>query len=67
MVLADHYDAVFHYKFKGSRRAGAHIFLSDNDSEPRWNGPVLTIAQMIKFVMTSAAEAQLEALFITTK
>ena len=30
-------------------------FKSKNDPEPSWNGPVLTIAKIIKFVMTSAA------------
>ena len=43
------------------------FFLSEDDPEPRWNGPILTIAQMIKFVMTSAAEAELGALFVTAK
>ena len=59
MVLADHADAGFHNKSKGRSRAGAHIFLSDNKPGPRWNGPVLTIVQIIKFVMTSAAKAEL--------
>ena len=67
MLLAAHNDSGFHNEYKGHRRSGAHIFVSDNDPEPRWNGPVLTIAQMIKFVMTSAAEAELGALFITNK
>ena len=31
---------------------------------PRWNGSVLTLAQIIKFVMSSASEAELGALFI---
>ena len=56
MVLADHSDAGFHNKTKGRRQAGAHIFLSGNDPEPRWNVPVFTIAQIIKFFMTPAAE-----------
>jgi hypothetical protein len=32
---------------------------------PRFNGAVLTIATIIKFVMASAAEAELAALFIS--
>ena len=32
-----------------------------------WNGPILTIAQIIKFVMFSAAESELGALYITAK
>ena len=67
MVLASHSDAGFNNESKGRSRAGAHIFLSEDDLEPRWNGPILTIAQIIKFVMTSAAEAELGALFVTAK
>ena len=65
MVLCAHSDAVFHNKIKGHSRAGDHIFLSKKDTMPRWNGPVLTLAQIIKFVMSSASEAELGALFIT--
>ena len=67
MILADHYGAGFHNESKGRIRAGAHIFLSENDPEPRCNGSVLTIAKIIKFGMTSAAEAELGAIFITAK
>ena len=48
-------------------REGAHIFLSENNPIPRWIGPILSIAQVIKFVMTSAAEAELAALYITAQ
>ena len=34
---------------------------------PRWNGAVLTIAQIMKNVLSSAAEAELAALFVATK
>ena len=64
MVLADQADAGFHNESKGHSRVDTHIYLSENDPEPRWNRPVLTIAQIIKFVMTSAEEAELGALFI---
>ena len=67
MVLAAHADAGFHNESKGRSRAGAHIFLSENVPFPRWNGAILTIAQVIKFVMTSAAEAELGALFIAAQ
>ena len=33
----------------------------------RWNGPVLNLAQILKFVMSSASEAELGALFITAQ
>ena len=45
MVLCAHSDAGFHNESKGRSRAEAHIFLSENDAMPRWNGPVLTLAQ----------------------
>ena len=62
MVLAAHSDAGFNNESKGRSRDGAHIFLSENVPEPKWNGPILTITQIIKFVMSSAAEAELGAL-----
>ena len=65
MVLCAHSDAGIHNESKGRSRAGAHIFLSENDAMPRWNGPVLTLAESIKFVMSSAFEAELGAMFIT--
>ena len=65
MILATHSDAGFHNESKGRSRAGAHIFLSEDDSIPHWNGPILTVAQIIKFVLTSAVEVELGALFIT--
>ena len=33
----------------------------------RWNRPVLTLDQIIKFVMSSTSEAELGALFITAQ
>ena len=41
--------------------------LPKDDPVPGKNGPVLTIAQIIKFVMSSAAKAELAGLFICTK
>ena len=41
--------------------------MSKNDPLPRNNGAVLTVAQIIKRVMTSAAEAKLGALFLHTR
>ena len=57
MILAAHSDACFRNESKGRSQAGAHIFLSEDDPIPRWNGPILSIAQVIKLVMNSAAEA----------
>ena len=65
MILAAHADAGFLNESKAWSRAGAHIFLSENDPKPKLNGVVLNIAQIIKAVMASAAEAEMAALYIT--
>ena len=67
MILAAHADARFLNTYKSRSRAGAHIFLSEKYPKPKLNGPVLTIAQIIKSVMASSAEAEMEALYITDK
>jgi hypothetical protein len=67
MILCAHADAGFHNESKGHSRAGAHIFLSENDPFPRHNGPILSISQILKFVMSSAAKAELGALYTTAK
>ena len=65
MILEAHYDAGFHNESKGRSWAGAHLFLSKDDHIPRRNGPVLSISQVIKFVMTFDVEAELGAFYIT--
>ena len=67
MILAAHADAGFLNESKARSQAGAHIFLSENEPKPKLNGPVLTIAQIIKTVMASAAEAEMAALYITAR
>ncbi len=48
-------------------RAGTHIYLSKEYSFPWFNSAILSIAQIIKFVMASATESELAALFITAQ
>jgi hypothetical protein len=67
MTLAAHSDASFLSKSKSRSRVGSHIFVSENDPFPRTNGPVISIAWVIKTVMASAAEAELAALFTTAQ
>jgi hypothetical protein len=67
MVLCAHADAGFLNETNSRSRAGAHIFLSEDDPFPRFNGAILSIAQIIKFVMASAAESELAALFVTAR
>ena len=67
MIPAGPSDAGFNNETRAQSRSGAHIFLSENESIPRWNGPLLTIAQIMKYVVSSAAEAEMTALFLTAK
>ena len=67
MVLSGFSDAGFNNKTKARSRSGSHIFLSENKPIPRWNGPVLTIAKIMKYVVSSDAEAEITALFLTEK
>jgi hypothetical protein len=47
MILAAHSDASFLTEQGSRSRAGAHIFLSEDDPIPRHNGPILTMSQII--------------------
>ena len=67
MLVAAHSDAGFHNESKSRSRAGAHIFLSEDELMPKWNGAVFTIAHIIKFDMSSASEAELGTMFITAQ
>ena len=65
MILCMHANAGFLNKSQSRCQADAHIYLSENGPFSCFNGAVLSIAQIIKFVMASAAESELAALFIT--
>ena len=65
MILTEHSDTVFNNKTKARNRAGDHIFLSENEPIPCWNGPILTMAQMMKYVLSSAEEAEMGDLLLT--
>ncbi len=65
MILCAHADAGLLNKMNSHSRAGAHIYLLEDDPFPQFNGAILSIAQIIKFVLASAAESELAALFIT--
>ena len=53
MHLAAHSDAGFNNETKGRSRNGAHIFLSEDENSPRWNGALLTLASIMKPVYLS--------------
>ena len=64
MLLAAHSDAGYLNDTNARSRAGGHFFLSNNAENPANNGAILTIAQIIKNVMTSAVEAGIGDLYI---
>ncbi len=57
MILCAHANDGFLNESQCCSCAGAHIFLSENQPYPCFNGAVLSSAQIIKFVMASAAES----------
>ena len=67
MVLIVHSDASYLSEPEARSRAGGHFFMSSDVANPRNNGAVLNIAQLIKAVMSSAAEAELGALYINAR
>jgi hypothetical protein len=67
MILAAHSDAAYLNVSKACSRAGAHIMLSEDVPIPAFNGPILTLSQIIKFVASSAAEAELAGLYVCAK
>jgi hypothetical protein len=67
MVLAGHSDAGYLNESNARSRAGGHHFLSENVQYPPNNGAILNVAEIIKSVMSSAAEAELGALYINAR
>ena len=67
MVLAIHSSALYLSLPKACSQAGGHMFMAGKDGIPFNNGAVLNISQIIRAVMSSAAEAELSALFINAK
>jgi hypothetical protein len=64
MVLVVHSDAFYLSEPKARNRAGRHFFMSADVEDPINNGAILNLAQLIKAIMSSTAEAKLKALYI---
>ena len=64
MTIAVHSNVRYCNKKKSRSQAGGHFFLSNDNEHPPNNGAILTIATIIKAVMSSAAEAVLGALYL---
>ncbi len=62
MIFCAHANTGFLSESNSCSRAGVHNFLLEDDPLPRFNGAVLSIAKIIKFIMTSAAKSELAAL-----
>ena len=56
MVLAVHRDESYLSESKARRRVDGHLPLSNNSIDPPNNEAVLTVAQIIKTIMSSAVE-----------
>ena len=67
MILAAHSDASHLSERETRRRTGGHFYLSENQQIPPNNGALHVTSSIIKLVMSSAAEAELEALYINTR
>ena len=67
MVLAVHNNAGYLNELESRSRAGGHFFLSSNVKISLNNGAILNIAQIIKNVMSSAAQAKIGAIYITAQ
>jgi hypothetical protein len=67
MVLAGHSDALYLSESNARSQAGGHFFLSNNTAKPPNNGAILTTVQIIKAVMSLAAEAEVGSLYINCR
>ncbi len=67
MILAIHSDAGYCNEKKLRSQVGGHFFLLNDDEFPPNNGAILTVATIIKAVMSSAAKAELGALYLNAK
>ena len=67
MVLAGHSNVLYLSESNAHSRAGGHFFMSNNTAKPPNNGAILTTAQIMKAVMSSAAEAKVGALYINCR
>ena len=67
IVLVVHSDMSYLSKPKACSQAGGHFFLLYDCGDPANNGAVRNLAQLIKAAMSSAAEAELGALYIDVR
>ena len=63
MIACAHSDASYASEAQSRSRAGAHIFLSNDDPIPQSNGPLQSNSTVMRSVYASAGEAETAALF----
>jgi len=64
MVYSIHSDAGYFNEANARSHAGGHHYLSNKQPFPPNNGAILTVSEIIQAVMSSAAEAELRALYV---
>ena len=67
MNLNVHSDTLYLCEPKAKSRTRGHFLLPDHAKEPRDNGAVLNITNIMKDVISPAAEAELGALFLNPR
>ena len=67
MILAVHSNASYLSESKSRSRAGGHFFMSKDVSFPPKKGDVLNLAQIMKTVMSPAAEAEIGAMYVNAR
>jgi hypothetical protein len=67
MILAIHSDASYLSEAEARSRVGGHFFCSSDTKDPPNNSAILNISKILNAVMSSAAEADLGALYINAR
>ena len=67
MQVAVHSDASYLSESKARSRTSGHFFLASDVPIPANNGAVLNTANLIKTIMSSAAEAEMGAIFLNAR
>jgi hypothetical protein len=69
MILHIHRDASYLSENEAKSRAGGFLYMGSNNKTDKklTNGAILIISKVLKHIMSSAAEAEIGAVFINTK
>ena len=67
MLLCLHSDASYLSEYGAKSRAGGHFFLGKKGDRQFNNGAIHTLSSIIKCVVASASEAELQALFLACR